>query len=93
MAKHKQSHQPSHDNPVIEETLQSLEKGSPHLNWLYLLLVVIFVVIVIGVVYQLTGKREENRMDEWMKQNQRIEQLEEKTEFLEQRLESLESKN
>ncbi|MDO4670885.1 MAG: type VI secretion system TssO [Aerococcus sp.] len=92
MAKHKQPQNSVYDNPVIEETLQTLDKGSPHWNWFYLFLLLLFVVIVIGVVYHFTGKREENRTDEWLQQNQRIEQLEETTESLKSRLESLEDR-
>lgn len=92
MVKQKQSRKPAYDNQVLEETLQTLDKGSPHWNWFYLLLLLLFVVIVIGVVYHFTGKREANRTDEWLEQNQRIESLEKKTESLEEHLKALEEK-
>ncbi len=92
MKEPKKAHQLLEDieNLKLDETLENLDKGSPHLNWGYLF---IGLVTIFFVVWLLVEWASPNKTDLYVQtQTEQIQQLEQKVQRLEHRMQVLEDK-
>lgn len=77
------------ENMNVEQTLATLDKGSPKLNWTYLLLAMIAIFALIWIGISLIPGED---VDEYTNPNDtQIEQLEQQINDLEKRVEALEN--
>lgn len=64
--KHNNRHRPSQlikdiEMPNIDETLETLDKGSPKLNWIYVLLAMIIVFLTVWVIMLMNPETSDNQ--------------------------------
>lgn len=77
------------ENLNVEETLETLDKGSPKLNWIYIILAMIGIFILVWVALTLSPNND--NPEEYPEINgEKIEQLEKKVDRLEKRVDELE---
>ncbi|MCZ0717294.1 hypothetical protein [Aerococcus kribbianus] len=76
------------ENMDIEKTLETLDKGSPKLNWIYVLLAMIVIFVLVWVV--LTFLPGDNAGEQTEYSHQEIEELEERVNQLEERIDVIE---
>ncbi|KAA9218400.1 MULTISPECIES: hypothetical protein [Aerococcus] len=78
------------ENLNIDETLENLDKGSPHLNWGYLLIGLIVLFLLVWGVLEIFSPNETEA--HFQSQTEQIKELENKVNHLEYRVKQLEDK-